>query len=326
MMGMLRVNEPGVLTTVQDLGRSGYGAMGVPASGAFDGVSLRIGNRLLGNPDHAAALECAMLGPGVTFDCDMWVCLTGAVCPNARIVGDEGERGLPWCEPVRVRAGERVEVGGMRDGAYAYLCVFGGIVAPIVLGSRSTLVGAGFGGHEGRALREGDRVVLGASTHEPASVPDGLHGWLRESLDRRTLRVVASLHAERFPEGAMARFEASVYTVGAHSNRVGIRLEGSALPLPEGAGSFESEPTVTGGVQVSGDGQPIVLGVDRPTTGGYPLLACVIRADLGALAMLRPKDSVRFEVVSFETARELAAAQRSELDGFLPACAEGGGA
>ncbi len=322
-MPLLRVIEPGMFTTVQDQGRPGQGAIGVPPSGAADSLSLTIGNRLLGNSDHAAAVEFTLLGPSVTLDCDAWVCLTGAACPGARVAGTEGPRPLPWCEPSRVRAGELIKIGRTSDGARGYLCLSGGIGVSPVLGSRSTLAGAHLGGHEGRRFREGDAVPMFGTGRTPRVIPGEFHAWLRARLGRRTLRAMPSLHTDRFPAEAIERFVSAAYTVSAQSDRVGVRLEGPAIPIPDNAGLLESEPTVTGGIQIPGDALPIVLGVDRPTTGGYPLLACVIRADLGALAMLRPRDTVRFEICTIEEARRLDAEQRLSLDRCLPPCEEG---
>ncbi len=319
-MPSLRVIEPGMFTTVQDFGRPGQGAIGVPPSGAFDALSLIAANRLLNNPDDAAALECTLLGPSITFDRDAWVCLTGASCPNARIAGTDAERSLPWCEPTRVLAGELIKIAGLSESARAYLCVSGGIDVPIILGSRSTLTGAGFGGHHGRALRKDDAIPLSSSDRRARSLSNDLKTFLHTQLRRRTLRVIPSLHTDRFPPDALDRFTSAEYTVGDQSNRVGLRLNGPAVPLPGHAGSFDSEPTVTGGVQIPGDARPIILGVDRPTTGGYPLLACVIRADIPALGMLRPRDRVRFEPVTLDEARRLSSEQHRTLDTLLPPC------
>lgn len=315
--------DPGMFTTVQDLGRSGYGALGVPASGAADTVSLVVGNRLLGNSDHAAALECTLHGPTVTFDHDVWICLVGASCPHARITGSDCERRLRWCQPTMARAGESIHVGDTGKGSRAWLCVSGGIGGTCVLGSRSTFVAAALGGYEGRALRAGDVVSALNDTLVPRSLPEGIHDWLGSQLFRTAYRVIPSLHTDVFPSGALDRLGAGTYTVHPQSDRVGIRLSGPAIPLPDGVGFLESEPTVAGGVQIPGSGSPIVLGADRPTTGGYPLLACVIEADLPGIAMLGPRDMVRFNVVTLERARRLAAEQRRMLDALLPAHLDG---
>ena len=322
-MAVVRVSDAGLFTTVQDLGRPGYGAGGVPPSGAADALSLVIGNRLLGNPDAGAALECTLLGPTLSFEFDGWVCLTGATYPEARVSNGDGERRVRGYEPTPVQSGSRLIVGGMADGARAYVCVAGGVSVPPVLGSRSTLAGASLGGFDGRPLRSGDALPLGEPASEPRSAPAELLDQLRSELKRATLRVVPSLHSDRFPTNAMEAFASTTFTVGARSDRVGVRLEGAQVPVPADADRFDSEPTVTGGIQVTADGQPIVLGVDRPTTGGYPLLACVIGADLPAFAMLRPADTVRFEPVTMDEARRATATQRRMLNDLLPAVTPG---
>lgn len=322
-MRLLHVDDPGLFTTVQDLGRPGYTAIGVPHSGAADSISLIIGNRLLGNADCAAALECTLTGPIVTLHSEGYACLTGAQCPNASITRGDNQRPLPWCEPTHIAAGESIRIGGTGNAARAYLCISGGLAVPPALGSRSTLVGASLGGHGGRALRPGDVLPLGSSTPDPRSLPRELHAWLRPRLDRRTVRVVPSLHTDMFPRCAIDQLTSSRFAVSGQSDRIGVRLTGPVISPPEGSGVLESEPTVTGGIQIAGDSQPIILGADRPTTGGYPLLACVIRDDLPVVAMLRPRDILRIECVSLSVARRLTEEQCQKLDTLLPACADG---
>lgn len=324
-MRSLRVVDAGLFTTVQDLGRPGHGMIGVPPSGAADTLSHTIGNRLLGNADGAAALECTLIGPSVTLEHDAWICLTGAGCPKACILSAEIERPLPWCEPTHVHAGDLIKIGGTGDSARAYLCVSGGFGVPPVLGSRSTLVSAAIGGHKGRAIRHRDVLAVIDTKSQPRSLPSGLHTWLRSRLTRRVARLVPSLHTDRFPPDAVEQLAAVRFSVSEQSDRIGVRLDGPMISLPADAGLFESEPTVTGGIQISGNARPIVLGVDRPATGGYPLLACVIGVDLPAVAMLRPGDTLRFEMISREAARRLAAEERRVLDTFLPPCEDGVG-
>ncbi len=317
-MAVLRVIDPGLFTTVQDRGRSGYTALGVPPSGAFDATALVIGNRLLGNAETEAALECTLQGPTVTPDRDAWICLTGADAPEACIAGVGGDRRIAWCEPVRVARGERVKIGPLEGAARAYLCISGGLAVPEVLGSRSTYTTGGLGGHHGRALRRDDAVPLGDGVRPPVAVPPELQGWLRAQVDRSTIRIVSSLSADQFPSASAAQFTSGPFRVLEQSSRIGVRLTGPAVALPEAGASLDSEPTVTGGIQIAGDGQPIILGCDRPTTGGYPMFACVIEADLGAVAALRPRDWVRFQWITLADARRLAAEQQSRLDALLP--------
>lgn len=315
-----------MFTTVQDLGRPGHSALGVPASGATDPLSLRLGNRIVGNPDGAAGLEFTLDGPCVVFDQDVVVCLAGGDCPDAAIGRPAGPERLPPCTPVRVRAGELIRIGPVRTGARGYLCVGGGFVVDLVMGSRSTLVSAGFGGHEGRALRPGDRLGLGERADRAVDVDDSGRAarWLAGVRSRRVLRVTPGLHAGLFPAHAAHGLDRSGFTVSDRCDRVGVRLEGAGVPQPEGAGRMDSEPTETGAVQVPGDGRPIVLGMDRPTTGGYPVIACVIAADLPVLGMLRPGEAVRFEHVTREAARKAWRQQESELDALVRAVASDG--
>lgn len=314
----LRVIEPGLLTTVQDLGRPRHTALGVPPSGATDPLSLVVGNRSLGNMDDDAAIECTLIGPVVEIDRDAWICLTGATCPDARIETRGASRTLPWCTPTFVSAGERLDVGRLENGARCLLCISGGVSVPRVLDSRSTLISAGLGGHHGRALRPNDMLALNSTARTPRRPTDDLHEWLRTRLARKTLRAMPSLHAEHFPLDALDGLTSIPFTVSRQCDRIGVRLNEPINSLPHDPARFESEPTTTGGIQIAADGRPIVLGVDRPTTGGYPLLACVIEADLPAVAMLRPREHVRFETIALDTARELTMEHRRTLDALLP--------
>lgn len=308
-----------MFTTVQDLGRPGRCELGVPPSGAADWLSLRLGNRLMGNPDGAAALECTLEGPTLVFDRDALVCLSGAACPGAAVGRRAGPASIGMCEPVRVRAGEVVKVGPVRGGARACLCVGGGFGVEPVMGSRSTLVSAGFGGHAGRALRAGDRVPIGEDAGDAGG---GLAGdaaaWLEQVLARRTMRLTPGADASVFPAGSARVLGEHAFTVSRRCDRAGVRLEGAVVEGPADAGGMDSEPTETGGVQVTGDGGLIVLGVDRPTTGGYPVIGCVIAADVPAMAVLRPGDAVRFAWTDRAEARAAWRELTRGLDGLIP--------
>jgi len=305
-MTVMTVLEPGMLTTVQDLGRFGHLGMAVAESGAADGLSLRLGNRMLGNPEEAAGLECTLTGATVCFSADTWVVVTGA---------DGG--GVRRCEPILCRAGEALAIGALAVGARGYLCVAGGVDVPVVLGSRSTLLGAGFGGHEGRALRAGDVLPIGAGVAAVHAVDaERARAWLRGVHGQRTIRVVDGLHADRFSVAARDAFFGSWFVVSERSNRTGMRLDGATGVVSDERGTL-SEPTACGCVQVPGDGRPIVLGPDRPTTGGYPVIACVIAADLPVLGMLRPRERIRFERVGVAEAAAMCAAQEAAFEGLF---------
>lgn len=313
MTSVMTVHEPGMFTTVQDLGRPGFASQGVPESGAADALSLRVGNRLLGNPDSAAALECTLRGPTVSFSRDTWVCVTGAT-------GAGFDAGVPTL----ARAGVPVALGGLERGARAYLCVRGGLDVPLVMGSAATLARAGLGGLQGRALRGGDVIGVGVATGAIADtgVSEAASAWLAGVLVRRTVRVVAGLHADLFPAAARSMLAEHKFTVSDRSDRVGARLSGPVVP-GVADGVLLSEGTAVGYIQIPGDGQPIVLGVDRPTTGGYPVIACVIATDLPVLGSLRPREPVRFAWVTIDQAWSVWQEQEAMLDQLVPALQRG---
>ena len=310
---MIRVLSAGLLTTVQDLGRPGLGALGVPRGGAADAHALRLGNLLLGNDAGAAALEATLAGPELVFEEPALVALAGAPF-DARL---DGEPVPPW-EAFEVGAGARLYVGRALSGARAYLCVRGGLDVPAVLGSRSTDVATGFGGHEGRPLGPGDVLPVGSAPRPPRGrrVAAAAARW---SGPRRDLRVTAGPQAGLFTRETLAAFRERSFRVSASSSRTGVRLEGEPLAAP--AGSLVTEGVVPGAIQVPPSGLPIVLLVEHPATGGYPKIGSVISADLSALAQLRPAEEVRFAPVSLEEARRLLLDREARLGApgvFLP--------
>ncbi len=297
-MGVIQVQEPGLFTTVQDLGREGFGAMGVSASGAADAVSLRLGNRMVGNREGAAGLEMTLLGGTFTFLERALLALTGSDF-GAALDGKPVEL-WSWFES---KAEQTLRLGPTRTGARCYLCVQGGIAVELFLGSASTHILSGLGGHEGRALRKGDALKIGAeggAIHERRLTARAL----KELQPRKVLRVTEGPQSDWFPESARRLFYESRYRVAEESNRMGIRLEGAIVPVPSG-GEMISEGVSLGAIQVPEGRKPIILFVEQQTTGGYPKIANVISADLHSLGQLRPRDEIRFERVDGETARAL---------------------
>ena len=294
---MIRVLVPGLLSTVQDLGRPGLGDLGVPAGGAADAHALRLGNLLLGNEEGAAALEATLVGPELLFEEAAHVVLAGAPF-GAQLDGAP----LPAWEAVSVPAGGRLTVGRALSGARGYVCVRGGLDVPSVLGSRATDVATGFGGLDGRPLRASDRLSVGAARGEPRGqrVDAAAARW---SGPRHRLRVTPGPQGDWFGEDVVETFFSRGFRVSASSSRTGVRLEGEPLVAP--TRSLVTEGVVAGAIQVPPAGLPIVLLVEHPSTGGYPKIGSVISADLSALAQLRPGEEVRFARVSFEEARRL---------------------
>ena len=305
-MSSLRVESPGLLTTVQDLGREGFGTIGVSPSGAADAISLRFGNRLVGNVESAAALEMTLLGGTFVFPEGAIVALAGSDF-GASLDG----AGLDPATSIHVRPGQTIRLGPTRTGARCYLCVRGGIAVPPFLGSASTHLLSGLGGFEGRALRKGDVLQLG-----PAIKPyrkRSIAPKVGEKLSRRdVLRVTPGPQADSFSESSLRAFYSATYRVGEQSNRMGIRLEGAPISKSKAA-SMITEGVSLGAVQVPPGGSPIILFVEQQTTGGYPKIANVISADLHRLGQLRPRDEIRFELVTFQAAHSLLMEQETML-------------
>ncbi len=310
MSAHVRVLEPGMLTTVQDLGRSGFASLGVAVGGAADSFSLRVGNRLVGNSDSAAGLEFTLTGGLFEFEKDAIISVTGGIADVFR-----SESQVPMWRATSVRAGERVRIGPVRRGVRVYLCIAGGIDVKEVLGSESTHLAAGFGGHEGRAIRSGDVLNHHDSTAQACSLDVRALG--AGLLHRRTLRAIEAPIEARFHREAAEAFWASEFTVSNQSDRAGVRLEGNAITTLC-HGRMTSEGMTHGVIEVPENGQPIVLGVDHPTTGGYPVIGCVATVDLPVLGQLRPREAVRFEWVSVEQARRLFAERDAAMDKELP--------
>lgn len=315
-MRLIEVLAPGLLTTVQDLGRPGFGPMGVSESGAADPIALRIGNRLVGNVENAAGLEMTLLGGTFRFSMGAVMALTGSDF-SATL---EGAPVAPWTT-IAADMGQMLHVGPTRTGARCYLCVRGGISVEHFLGSASTHLLSGLGGYQGRALRKGDILTIGLGIGEPpAWGPLGepprkrmvAAKALERLVPRRVLRVTEGPQSDCFPKAAQKIFYGSTYRVAEESNRMGVRLEGGAIPVPFG-GEMISEGVALGAVQITARGLPIILFVEQQTTGGYPKIANVISADLRSLGQLRPRDEVRFERVKLEMARKLLIEQEKLL-------------
>jgi biotin-dependent carboxylase-like uncharacterized protein len=302
----VHVLAPGLRTTVQDLGRVGWRHLGVGGAGALDPQAHAIANLLVGNDVGAATLEITLAGPRLRFEQATCIALCGATI-DARV----GDRAVPGWRPVWLPADSVLELGACRDGARTWLAVAGGFAVDPVLGSASTDLRGGFGGHAGRALAVGDVLDTGPA----ARTVDALHiasWWLAPepapSPSPATIRVLPGRDAPLPEDGLFAR----EWRVAAASDRQGLRLEGEPLP-PRYARERISAPVAPGTVQLPPDGRPIVLLADAQSHGGYPHLGHAIHADLGRLAQLRPGDAVRFVACSAAEARRARRAQAHTL-------------
>jgi antagonist of KipI len=303
-MAALHIIKPGMFTTVQDCGRWGYQAKGVPVSGAMDVYSHRYANWLVGNPDEAATLEVTLVGPHVECGGDAVFAVCGA---SFRLTLNDAE--MKMNQAIEARAGSVLKFGDRSKGARAYLAVAGGIGVPEVLGSRSTHVLSGMGGFEGRALRAGDRVPVRGSDpmtknvmgSDPFSLPDG---GARVRVLPQSDDLLSYLTGQRFQ-------------VSSRSDRMGYRLEGTPIPHAP-RGELISHAVPTGALQVPPAGQPILLMADHATTGGYAVAATVITADLPLVAQLAPGDWIEFEPCTIHQADTALREREASLAGAVP--------
>jgi biotin-dependent carboxylase-like uncharacterized protein len=293
------VVNPGFLTSVQDSGRFYYQWKGVSRAGALDSFSYRIGNLLVGNSEKAASLEMTVLGPTLRVLQNTLIAITGAnMCPT------KNGTPLPMWTCVKVRQGDLVSFGPLREGCRGYLSVRNGISVPLLLGSRSTNLITKEGGKEGRPLRTGDILesdpFKSGIEFEGKVFPPGL---VPRYTTNGTLRVILGPQTRYFEkESGIKTFLQSEYLITSQASRGGYRLDGPAILQKKGmVTSIPTEANCPGGIQVPQDGKPIILLVERPA-GGYPKIATVISSDLPQLAQLKPGDKIRFERVSLAKA------------------------
>ena len=303
-MATLLVARAGILTTVQDLGRRGWGAFGVPVSGAMDAIAARIANTLVGNPPDAPLLE--LTGPGAVLAVDeaRVIAVTGADLGAVINDGGSEEQPLPRWQATTLSPGQMLRFSQRRAGARAILAVAGGLTIEPRFGSAATDVTNTLGGWEGRPLRAGDHLPLGSPPARAPSSPRPLPADVVAAVYEDPYRL-RFLPPPRPTRALTAWLEATPFLVTPQSNRVGFRLraEGAATPVDSAPGDLVSEPIAPGTLQLPPDGHPILLMADRQTIGGYPIAGHVIAADLSRAAQLWPGDRLRLVAVSAAEAR-----------------------
>ena len=310
------IARAGFLTSVQDLGRTGFRQFGVSTSGALDSFALRVANLLVGNDKAAAGLEITLGGLQVQFQDERNVAWCGGEF-NVQI----GSEALPAGHVAYLRAGEELKVGHAQIGCRCWLAISGGIDVPFVLGSRSTDLRANFGGVEGRALRDGDRVSLRKFQRSRAVVTEsisswgGPHDWVSPAKRYPILRFIRGVNWDRFNDVTIQQFTTDKFSVSPDSDRMGVRLDGPELK-GEDETELISEAVAPGTIQVPQSGKPILLLGDCQTIGGYPKIAHVITVDLGIAAQLRAGDGVRFFEVSLQEAHRLLLERQRDLERF----------
>jgi antagonist of KipI len=312
------VTQAGFLTSVQDLGRTGFRQFGVSTSGALDSFALRVANLLVGNDEGAAGLEITLGGLHLRFEDERIVAWCGGDF-DVRI----GQQALPAGHVAHLQRGDELKFGRAKIGCRCWLAVAGGIDAPIVLGSRSTDLRANFGGLEGRTLRNGDQLPLGefrrssqqVGTTEDISSWGGPHDWVNPAKRHPALRFVRGVDWNRFNDVVIQQFTIHEFAVSADSDRMGVRLDGPGLKREDEA-DLVSEAVAPGTIQVPPGGKPILLLGDCQTIGGYPKIAHVITVDLGIAAQLRAGDGARFFEVSLQDAHRLLMERERDLERF----------
>lgn len=293
----LTILDPGPQTTVQDAGRFGQGRYGIPPSGPVDRFAFVLANRLVGNPDGAAALEFTVLGPRLTTDHVCAVAVTGADAPVT--VNDAP---VPAWTTLTLAPGDVLKVGAARRGVRGYIAAAGGIAVPSALGSRATYLRGRLGGVHGRALKRDDVLPVG---NTPAPRQRQLPERARPSWDDDTpVRVVLGPQDDRFTTDGIAAFLGSAYEVLPQSDRMGARLNGARIAHVRGH-DIVSDGIALGAVQVPGDGQPIVMLVDRQSTGGYTKIATVCSFDIRRVGQAKPGQRLRFTAIDVAEAHRL---------------------
>jgi biotin-dependent carboxylase-like uncharacterized protein len=309
---IFEVLEPGILTTIQDLGRYGFSQFGVPPSGALDAFSFRVGNLLVGNREEEACLETTLMGLKIRALKEVVVAITGGDLYPAL-----NEESLEmWRTHVLVE-GDVIAFKKVRAGCRAYLAVSGGLVVPSIMGSCSTYLSGHFGGLEGRKLRRGDILH---TVRTPASLNKlGIRfplDWAPPLEKEVSLRVIPGPQNHHFTEEGFQTFSSSSYQVTPQCDRMGVRLEGPKIERrTDVEESIISEGLMSGAIQVPGDGKPIII-LTELVTGGYTKIATIISTDLPKVAQLKPGDQVRFTPIAIEEAHDLLKNQEERLKEF----------
>jgi antagonist of KipI len=311
----LIVKRAGFLTSVQDVGRTGFRQFGVSTSGALDSFALRVANLLVGNDEGAAGLEITLGGLQLRFEDERTVAWCGGEF-DVQI----GSRALPAGHVAHLQSGDEMKFGRAQIGCRCWLAISDGIDVPVVISSRSTDLRANFGGHEGRTVRDGDVVPL--LTRPGSPIPaTGIsswtapHDWASPASRHPNLRFIRGVDWNRFNDTTIQRFTQQEFNVSADSDRMGVRFDGPELKR-ENETDLISEAVAPGTIQIPPSGKPILLLGDCQTIGGYPKIAHVITVDLGITAQLRAGDRVRFSEVSLRDAHWLLLGRERDLERF----------
>ncbi len=306
-MSLIKVIKPGFQSSIQDLGRYGYSHLGISASGAADTVSLRLGNLLLGNDQNSAAIEMTLVGGEFFFDSETIIAITGSDFQPAL---DEIQ--IPLWETVFIKSGQTLRFYATQSGARCYLCIKGGFVVEKIFGSASTHLLTGIGGYKGRSLMKDDEINFIGSDTKNFKQQRVKKEIVNEIISNNKIFVTKAPQSDYFSTETLELFSSSTYTVTEEANRMGLRLIGLKVRQIENK-DIITEGVSLGAIQVSHNGNPIILFVEHQTTGGYPKIANVISAHLHKVGQLRPRDEIKFSFVSIEEAYKL----RMDLESLI---------
>ena len=293
----ITIEEPGLLSTIQDLGRFEYQKYGVPTSGALDSLAFQIGNILLGNSNENPGIETTMIGPTIKFNSNMWICITGAQS-SPMLNGNE----IQTWKPIYVRKDSILKWGALNWGIRSYILFKMDMEIEKTMNSYSANTGLGIGGHnDGLPLKKGDKINL---INSNSSIPilnnnfDYTKHYIPQENDI-TLRIILGPHDDYFNQNEINKFLSSEYKITPQSNRIGYRLSGSQIKHANKS-DIISEGGALGSIQIPGEGQPIILLQDRGTTGGYPKIATIATVDIPKLAQAQPGQVIKFEKIDIE--------------------------
>ncbi|UCD96778.1 MAG: biotin-dependent carboxyltransferase family protein [Candidatus Bathyarchaeota archaeon] len=291
-MRLLKVLKPGFSTTIQDYGRVGYQKYGVPVSGVMDPVSFFTANLLVGNHMNEACLEATVLGPKLRFLNETQIAITGAdLSPS--INHDDV---CNW-RTLQVHKNDLLSFGHSRSGCRAYVAVKGGLSIPILMGSRSTCIRAGFGGHQGRPLKAGDVLKFNANSGKPIPILKLPESLIPEYTSKHEADIILGPQDDYFTKESISKFLTGTFTISMDSDRMGYRLEGEIIKYKNDQRMI-SDAIPVGAVQVPESGKPILMMRDAQTTGGYPKIAVVSTPTIAQLGQAKPNDEITFQQVS----------------------------
>lgn len=306
----ISIIKAGLLSTVQDLGRWGFQRQGVPVSGAMDRLALRLGNILLGNEESAAAIECTWTGPSIRFDQDQLISITGAnLLPKLN-----GKEIAMW-KPIYVPKDAVLSFGKAdSEGCRAYICFYGGLDVPHVLGSCATYLSGKMGGLNGQALVKGDQIsFLKAFESVSSTFNWSMDSSLYPNLASRKIRILAGPHTARLEKDSLLDLFKQSFEISNSSDRMGYRLKSKMLHLKDKR-ELLSSGVCFGTIQLPADGQPIILMADHGTTGGYPIIGQVASIDIPLLAQLKPGEHIQFKEIDLRAAQKLLLEQEQQIN------------